>query len=139
MPEPTTEVLMVAGTWHPNRDDVTESVRAAAYQAAAQGNPITFWPEGRPLRTLAHLGSCRSPSSPEAMLGWGCSPVDVVARGRLWRWWSPWSWRVWTDAVVYARCYLPDDRHTEDSIRLGRTRHLAETLDNGAVERASAR
>ncbi|MFI9506984.1 alpha/beta fold hydrolase [Nocardia sp. NPDC052566] len=106
------------------------------YWAAAKGDPITALPAGNPLRLVADLTGYFSMASPLAMLRWGQSLVDVATRRELQRWWSPAHWRTWGGAVAYARGYLLDGRHTDDYIRHGHTRRLAEVINREVVEGA---
>ncbi|WP_051407498.1 PE-PPE domain-containing protein [Nocardia sp. CNY236] len=105
-----------------------------AYWAAAPGDPITALPAGNPLRSIADLSAYFGLGSPEAMLRWGQSLLEVATRRRLQRWWSPRNWRTWGGAIAYARGYLFDGRHTDDYLRHGHARRLAEALNRGVAE-----
>ncbi|MEV0294516.1 alpha/beta fold hydrolase [Nocardia sp. NPDC050710] len=109
------------------------------YWVAAQGDPITALPAGNPLRLIADLSAYFSLSDPEAALRWGQSLIDVAARRQLQRWWSPRNWRSWAGAIAYARGYLFDGRHTDDYVRHGHARRLAEALNDLTIERAGSR
>ncbi|SNY87588.1 Alpha/beta hydrolase family protein [Nocardia amikacinitolerans] len=109
------------------------------YWTAAPGDPITALPEGNPLRSIADLSAYFSLSSPHAAMRWGRSLIDVAAQRQLQRWWSPQHWRSWSGAVAFARGYLVDGRHTEDYIRGGHARELAERLNAEVVEGALRR
>ncbi|MET8774009.1 alpha/beta fold hydrolase [Nocardia sp. NPDC004654] len=108
------------------------------YWAAAPGDPITALPAGNPLRSIADLSAYFSLSSPQAALRWGQSLIDVATRRQLQRWWSPQYWRSWSGAVAFARGYLIDGRHTDDYIRYGHAKRLAERL-NAEVARGALR
>ncbi|MEU8895477.1 PE-PPE domain-containing protein [Nocardia sp. NPDC048505] len=109
------------------------------YWAAAPGDPITALPAGNPLRTIADLSAYFSLSGSEAALRWGQSLIDVAARRQVQRWWSVDNWRNWAGAIAYARGYLFDGRHTDDYIRGGHSRRLAETLNEMTFTPAGAR
>ncbi|WP_167478657.1 alpha/beta fold hydrolase [Nocardia arthritidis] len=100
-----------------------------AYWVAAEGDPITALPAGNPLRTIADLTAYFDLADPVAALRWGQSMLDVAIRGQLQQWWSPANWRSWGGAVAYARGYLLDGRHTDDYIRCGHARRLAEVIN----------
>lgn len=107
-----------------------------AYWAAAPGDPITALPAGNPLRAIADLTAYFSLANPEAMLRWGQSLIEVATNRQLQRWWSPRNWRSWGGAVGYARGYLLDGRHTDDYIRYGHARQLADVINREVVEGA---
>ncbi|WP_167837665.1 alpha/beta fold hydrolase [Nocardia altamirensis] len=108
------------------------------YWAAAQGDPITALPAGNPLRLIADITAYFSLTSPEAMLRWGRSIIEVATSRQLQRWWSPANWRTWGGAVAYARGYLFDGRHTDDYVRHGHARRLAEAVNRAVVEGAAS-
>ncbi|PXX65409.1 PE-PPE domain-containing protein [Nocardia tenerifensis] len=110
-----------------------------AYWVAAEGDPITALPTGNPLRLVADLSAYFSLSSPAAMVRWGQHIIDLATRRQLQRWWSPENWRAWGGAVAYARGYLFDGRHTEDYLRYGHARLLAETINREVAVRATPR
>ncbi len=99
------------------------------YWVAAPGDPITALPAGNPLRSIADLSAYFCVASPQAMLRWGESLVEVAVHRRLQRWWSPQHWRSWGSAAAFARGYLVDGRHTDDYIRHGHARRLAEAIN----------
>ncbi|GAA5102713.1 PE-PPE domain-containing protein [Nocardia iowensis] len=105
-----------------------------AYWVAAAGDPITALPAGNPLRLIADLSAYFSLSSPEAMVRWGHSLIEIATRRQLQRWWSPEHWRSWGGAVAYARGYLFDGRHTDAYLRHGLARLLAEAINREVVE-----
>ncbi|KAA8890283.1 PE-PPE domain-containing protein [Nocardia colli] len=113
--------------------------RIPTYWVAAEGDPITALPAGNPLRLIADLSAYFSLSSPEAMVRWGQSIIETATGRQLQRWWSPQNWRSWGGAVAYARGYLFDGRHTEDYIRHGHARLLAEAINREVIVRAAAR
>ncbi|WP_054815418.1 PE-PPE domain-containing protein [Nocardia arizonensis] len=110
-----------------------------AFWAAAPGDPITALPAGNPLRGIADLGAYFSYGGTDAALRWGRNLLDAATRGQLQRWWSPWSWGSWIDAIGFARGYLVDGLHTDDYIRHGHARRLARELDGWVLDRAGAR
>ncbi|MFR9750480.1 PE-PPE domain-containing protein [Nocardia sp. 004] len=106
------------------------------YWAAAAGDPITALPAGNPLRSIADLSAYFSLRSPEAMLRWGQSLIEVAIDRQLQRWWSPRNWHSWGGAVAYLRGYLLDGRHTDDYIRHGHALRLAEVINREVAEGA---
>ncbi|MEV0028828.1 alpha/beta fold hydrolase [Nocardia sp. NPDC050793] len=108
------------------------------YWAAAPGDPITALPAGNPLRSIADLSAYFSLSSPQDALRWGQSLLDGATRRQLQRWWSPQNWRSWSGAVAFARGYLFDGRHTEDYIRHGHAKRLAERINAEIAPRGRA-
>ncbi|MFI6173492.1 hypothetical protein ACIBCN_42405 [Nocardia sp. NPDC051052] len=107
--------------------------RIPTYWVAAAGDPITALPAGNPLRLIADLSAYFSVSGPDAMVRWGQRIIEVATRRQLQRWWSPANWRTWGGAIAYARGYLFDGRHTEDYIRHGHARLLAEAINREVV------
>ncbi|MFC4123714.1 PE-PPE domain-containing protein [Nocardia rhizosphaerae] len=105
-----------------------------AYWAAAPGDPITALPAGNPLRTIADLSAFFSFASPSAAVRWAQRMLDTATRKQLQRWWSPANWREWAGAVAYARGYLFDGRHTDDYVRNGHARALAQALNRDVAE-----
>lgn len=99
------------------------------YWVAAEGDPITALPPGNALRLIADLSQYFCMSTPDAMVRWGHSLLDIATHQRLQRWWSPKNWTTWTGVLAYARGYLFDGRHTDDYIRLGHAARLAETVN----------
>ncbi|QBS42010.1 hypothetical protein DMB37_19585 [Nocardia sp. CS682] len=104
------------------------------YWVAAAGDPITALPAGNPLRLIADLSAYFSLASPEAMVRWGQSIIAVATQQQLQRWWSLENWRSWGGAVAYARGYLFDGRHTDDYVRHGHARLLAEAINREVAE-----
>lgn len=104
------------------------------YWAAAPGDPITALPAGNPLRTIADLSAFFSFADANAALRWAQRMFDTALRNQLQRWWSPANWREWAGAVAYARGYLVDGRHTDDYVRGGHARALAQALNRDIAE-----
>ncbi len=104
------------------------------YWAAAPGDPITALPAGNPLRTIADLSAFFSFSGADAALTWGQQMLHTATRNQLQRWWSPANWRQWGGAIAYARGYLFDGRHTDDYVRCGHARALAQALNLDVAE-----
>lgn len=105
-----------------------------AYWAAAPGDPITALPAGNPLRTIADLSAFFSFANANAAVTWGKEMLNTAARNQLQRWWSPANWCSWAGAVAYARGYLFDGRHTDDYVRCGHARALAQALNRDVAE-----
>ncbi|MFD3511123.1 alpha/beta fold hydrolase [Nocardia sp. NPDC058666] len=105
-----------------------------AYWAAAPGDPITALPAGNPLRTIADLSAFFSFASTNAAITWAQQMLQTATRNQLQRWWSPENWRNWTGAIAYARGYLFDGRHTDDYVRFGHARALAQALNRDVAD-----
>lgn len=109
-------------------------VGVPTYWTAAAGDPITALPAGNPLRTIADMTEWFSLSSPDAAWRWGQALLADAKRGGRQRWWSIENWQSWGGAVDFARGYLFGGRHTDDYIRHGYARRLAEHINRAVTQ-----
>lgn len=99
------------------------------FWASAWGDPISALPPGNPLRTVADLAGWFSIDSPAAIWEWGAHMLNRAVSGRMQAWWNPVHWHRWNSAIAFSRGYLFDYRHTNDYIRYGYNRALADAVD----------
>lgn len=100
-----------------------------ALWASASGDPICALPAGNPLRTLADIAPYFSVRSPVDVIRWGRELLDLALERGYQHWWNLNYWRDWDEAGNYARGFLFDGRHTDDYVRYGHTRALAEAIN----------
>lgn len=103
--------------------------RFPAFWASAPGDPICSLPEGNPLRTVADIVGYMSISRPEDITRWGARLLDLALKRGYQRWWNLKYWQDWDEAGDFARGFLFSGRHTDDYVRYGHTRALAETIN----------
>lgn len=93
--------------------------------AAVADDPITSLPAGNPLRLIPDLSEYWSLSSPDAVVRWLGSLIDVAIQGKLQPFWHPDHWRDWDGAIVWALNYLVRERHTTAYVAEGHAAALA--------------
>lgn len=97
--------------------------------AAAPGDPICALPAGNPLRTIADMVRWLSLRTGADVIQWGAQLLDAANHRGFQHWWQLKYWQDWDDAGDFARGFLFDGRHTDDYVRFGHCRALADAFN----------